>query len=172
MAQAEQERSQEQREASGSEAEQVQQFGAVFYITVAISAVFVLAGVFFTDPFSSALATVVGWITDYLGWLYMLMTSFFLGFAIWLALSRYGKIRLGQPDDRPEFVGPDPSRPHLAHPVPFAYRVHKPVKRVPLPPVHPLPSTHTSGVRFTRLYNYEDRLALRAERPATTVEAA
>ncbi len=75
----------------------------MFYITVAISAVFVLAGVFFTDPFGSALATVVGWITDYLGWMYMLMTSFFLGFAIWLALSRYGKIRLGQPDDRPEF---------------------------------------------------------------------
>jgi len=23
--------------------------------------------------------------------------------ALWLALSRYGKIRLGQPDDRPEF---------------------------------------------------------------------
>ena len=65
MSQAEQERSQEGREASGSEAdaEQVQQFGAVFYITVAISAVFVLAGVFFTEPFGSALATVVGWIT-------------------------------------------------------------------------------------------------------------
>jgi glycine betaine transporter len=59
--------------------------------------------VFFTDPFGSALATVVGYITDYLGWMYMLMTSFFLGFAIWLALSRYGKIRLGRPDDRPEF---------------------------------------------------------------------
>src|SRR5215210_5732652 len=107
MSQAEQERSQEQREASetGSEAEaeQVQQFGAVFYITVAISAVFVLAGVFFTDPFGSALATVVGYITDYLGWLYMLMTAFFLAFAVWLALSRYGKIRLGQPDDKPEF---------------------------------------------------------------------
>ena len=27
-----------------------------------------------------------------LGWFYMLMTSFFLGFAVWLALSRYGKI--------------------------------------------------------------------------------
>ena len=103
MSQAEQERSQEQREASDSEAEQVQQFGAVFYITVAISAVFVLTGVFFTESFGSALATVVGWITSGLGWLYMLMTSFFLAFAVWLALSRYGKIRLGQPDDRPEF---------------------------------------------------------------------
>jgi choline-glycine betaine transporter len=75
---------------------------SVFYITVAISAVFVLAGVFFTEPFGAALATVVGYITDYLGWLYMLMTSFFLAFAAWLAMSRYGKIRLGQSDDKPE----------------------------------------------------------------------
>ena len=103
MSQVGQERSQEQSEATESGDERVQQFGAVFYVTVAISAVFVLAGVLFTDPFGSALATVVGYITDYLGWMYMLMTSFFLGFAIWLALSRYGKIRLGQPDDRPEF---------------------------------------------------------------------
>jgi hypothetical protein len=45
MSQAEQERSQVPREASESEAEQVQQFGTVFYVTVAISAAFVLAGV-------------------------------------------------------------------------------------------------------------------------------
>jgi len=86
MSQAERERSPEQGDASKNESEdkagRVQQFGAVFYIAVAISAVFVLAGVFFTDPFGSALATVVGYITDYLGWLYMLMTSFFLGFAV------------------------------------------------------------------------------------------
>jgi glycine betaine transporter len=105
MSQAEQERMRGQEDASGQGPgdERVQQFGSVFYITVAISAAFVLAGVFFTDPFGSALATVVGYITDYLGWLYMLMTSFFLGFAVWLALSRYGKIRLGKPDDKPEF---------------------------------------------------------------------
>jgi choline-glycine betaine transporter len=90
MSQTERKRMREQEDAFGHGAggERVQQFGAVFYITVAISAAFVLAGVFFTDPFGSALATVVGYITDYLGWLYMLMTSFFLGFAIWLALSR------------------------------------------------------------------------------------
>jgi choline/glycine/proline betaine transport protein len=105
MPQTEQERSREQREASelGTKGERVQQFGAVFYVTVAISAVFVFAGVFFTDLFGSALATVVGYITDYLGWLYMLMTAFFLAFAVWLALSHYGKTRLGQSDDRPKF---------------------------------------------------------------------
>ncbi len=88
MSQTEQKRVREQEDASGHGpgGEQVQQFGAVFYITVAISALFVLAGALFTEPFGAALATVVGYITDYLGWLYMLMTSFFLAFAVWLAL--------------------------------------------------------------------------------------
>jgi glycine betaine transporter len=84
-------------------AEKAKQFGVVFYVTVAISAAFVLAGVFFTEPFGTALAAVVGVIVANLGWLYMLMTSFFLAFAVWLALSRYGKVRLGRPDERPEF---------------------------------------------------------------------
>ena len=105
MSQAEQDRSQEQREASesGAEAEQVQQFGAVFWVTVAISALFVLWGVLFTENFAGATATVVGWITEGLGWLYMLITTFFLAFVIYLAFSRYGKIKLGKPDEEPEF---------------------------------------------------------------------
>ncbi len=83
--------------------EQAQRLGVVFWVTVAISAAFVLWGVLFTDNFTSTTGTVVGWITDGLGWLYMLITSFFLVFVIYLAFSRYGKIKLGQPDDEPEF---------------------------------------------------------------------
>ena len=83
--------------------EQAQQLGAVFWITVAISAAFVLWGVLFTENFTTATATVVGWITDGLGWLYMLITAFFLAFVIYLAFSRYGKIKLGRPDEKPEF---------------------------------------------------------------------
>jgi glycine betaine transporter len=49
------------------------------------------------------LAAVVGWITSGLGWVYMLITTFFLVFVIYLAFSRYGKIKLGQPGDEPEF---------------------------------------------------------------------
>src|ERR687893_445625 len=80
-----------------------QRLGMVFWVTVAISAAFVLWGVLFTENFTSTLATVVGWITEGLGWLYMLITTFFLAFVIYLAFSRYGKIKLGQPDDKPEF---------------------------------------------------------------------
>jgi hypothetical protein len=94
MSRAERERSREQGNASGQgsgdETERVQQFGILYY------------GRHLGGVRSGALATVVGYITDYLGWLYMLMTSFFLAFAAWLAMSRYGKIRLGQSDDKPE----------------------------------------------------------------------
>ncbi len=83
--------------------EQAQRLGTVFWATVAISAAFVLWGILFTDNFASALGTVVGWITQGLGWLYMLITTFFLVFVIYLAFSRYGKIKLGQPDEEPEF---------------------------------------------------------------------
>ena len=77
--------------------------GSVFWVTVAISAAFVLWGALFTGSFTAVLAAVVGFITDGLGWVYMLITTFFLGFAVYLAFSRYGKIKLGQPDDKPEF---------------------------------------------------------------------
>jgi glycine betaine transporter len=80
-----------------------QRIGTVFWVTVAISAAFCMWGVFALDSFSSVLAAVVGWITSGLGWVYMLITTFFLVFVIYLAFSRYGKIKLGQPDDEPEF---------------------------------------------------------------------
>lgn len=75
----------------------------MFWVTVAISAAFVLWGLISIDSFASVLAAVVGFITTNLGWVYMLITTFFLVFVIYLAFSRYGKIKLGAPDDEPEF---------------------------------------------------------------------
>jgi glycine betaine transporter len=83
--------------------ETANQFGIVFYVTVGISLVFVLAGVLLTKPFNKALATTVGWIIESLGWFYLLVTAFFLVFVLFLAFSKYGKLRLGGPDEKPEF---------------------------------------------------------------------
>ena len=83
--------------------ETANQFGIVFYVTVGISLVFVLAGVLLTKPFNEALATTVGWIIESLGWFYLLVTAFFLVFVLFLAFSKYGKLRLGGPDEKPEF---------------------------------------------------------------------
>ena len=79
------------------------QFGSIFYITVGISLAFVVAGVFATKAFNDALASTVGWIIDKLGWFYLLSSTFFLVFVLVLAFSKYGSIRLGKPDDKPEF---------------------------------------------------------------------
>ena len=83
--------------------ETANQFGIVFYVSVGISLVFVLAGVLLTKPFNKALATTVGWIIESLGWFYLLVTAFFLVFVLFLAFSKYGKLRLGGPDEKPEF---------------------------------------------------------------------
>jgi len=90
-------------EARDDQPGRVRQFGTIFFVTVGISLVFCLAGVFFTDPFGKALATSVGWIVDGLSWFYLLVTAFFLAFVAFLALSKFGKLRLGGPDEKPEF---------------------------------------------------------------------
>jgi len=82
---------------------QESQFGVIFYVTVGLSVAFCVAGVLFTKPFGDALATTVGWIIDGLGWFYLLVTAFFLVFILYVACSKFGKIRLGGPDEKPEF---------------------------------------------------------------------
>ena len=75
----------------------------VFGISVGISVLFVLWGVLAKDN----LATVTGAILDFVianfGWMFILLSFGFLAFSVYLALSRYGKIRLGGDDERPEF---------------------------------------------------------------------
>ncbi|WP_018881243.1 MULTISPECIES: BCCT family transporter [unclassified Thioalkalivibrio] len=75
----------------------------VFTASAIMVVVFVAFGVIFPATASEVFASIHGFITEYLGWGYLLVVTFFLGFLIWLGFSRYGVIRLGQPDDRPEF---------------------------------------------------------------------
>ena len=83
--------------------EEAHRRGVVFWAAVGISVAFVLAGVLATDAFNSALNTVVTGIKDGLGWLYLLAATFFLFFVLFIAFSRYGKLTLGAPGDKPEF---------------------------------------------------------------------
>jgi glycine betaine transporter len=93
----------EQRSGAEGGDDAQERVGAVFWVTIAITLAFVLWGVLSLQSFTDVLGAVVGFITRNLGWAYMLITSFFLVFIIFLACSRYGKIKLGGPDDKPEF---------------------------------------------------------------------
>ena len=75
----------------------------VFISSALVVVAFVLFGVFFKDAAETAFNALQGVITHYLGWYYMLATSVFVGFVLWLLMSRYGDIRLGDPHEKPEF---------------------------------------------------------------------
>nr|WP_278250831.1 MULTISPECIES: BCCT family transporter [unclassified Actinopolyspora] len=50
-----------------------------------------------------ALDAVLGLLTGKFGWLYLWFAAAVFGFLIWLACSKYGRIRFGAQQDRPEF---------------------------------------------------------------------
>lgn len=75
----------------------------VFYISALLVALFVLWGAISPDSLSRLAEDALGWMITNFGWFYMLITAFFVLFVIVLAISPYGNIRLGKPDDRPEF---------------------------------------------------------------------
>jgi glycine betaine transporter len=75
----------------------------VYYVALGISVAFVFVGVLWTDELGTVVGGVLGWIVENLGWFFVLSTVAFLIFVAFLALTRYGSIRLGKDDDRPEF---------------------------------------------------------------------
>jgi choline/carnitine/betaine transport len=74
-------------------------FGTAFGLVLA----FVLWGILATDSMSSAVNTAFDKIIDNTGWVFVLASTGFVALAAVLAVSRYGRIRLGRDDDRPEF---------------------------------------------------------------------
>src|SRR5829696_5385437 len=76
---------------------------SVFGVSLGISMLFVLWGVFFTDNLSAVASAALGFLIDTLGWVFILATFAFLVFVGYLAFSRYGRIKLGNDDDEPEF---------------------------------------------------------------------
>lgn len=71
--------------------------------SAAILIVFVAAGAVFPDLMRDFFAGVQREIVARFGWFYLMAASAMLVFVVWLAFSRYGQIRLGPPDSRPEF---------------------------------------------------------------------
>src|ERR687898_507359 len=75
----------------------------VFTVAAGISVAFVLGGVLFQDELATVVADILSWVLANLGWLFVLSTAGFLVLVVFLAVTPYGRIRLGRDDDRPEF---------------------------------------------------------------------
>ncbi|MFC7363191.1 BCCT family transporter [Nocardioides astragali] len=75
----------------------------VFGVTALASLAFLGWGFVSTGTLADASASGLAWTMDKAGWLFVLTSSTFVVFVIWLALGKFGNIPLGRDDEEPEF---------------------------------------------------------------------
>ncbi len=75
----------------------------VFYISLLIVLGIVIWGVAAPGMFESAANASFSYLVGNFGWFYMLSMSSFVIFAIWIAASKYGAIKLGPDDSTPDY---------------------------------------------------------------------
>ncbi|WP_423824018.1 choline BCCT transporter BetT [Salinisphaera sp. SPP-AMP-43] len=75
----------------------------VFYGSALTIVAFSLWTMIFTDQAQSTISAVKSWISATFGWYYFLTVIIYLVFVIGVAVSRFGRIRLGPEQSRPDF---------------------------------------------------------------------
>jgi len=75
----------------------------VFGVSAAIAVAFLIWGFVSTSSLATVSGDSLSWTMANTGWLFVLTSSSFVVFVLWLALSRYGNITLGRDDEEPEF---------------------------------------------------------------------
>ncbi len=75
----------------------------VFVGSAAVALALLLWGVTAPGSLGTVSTKVLGFITSYFEWLYVFGASAFVVFVLWLMLSRYGSVKLGPNDSKPEY---------------------------------------------------------------------
>ncbi|HEY4615855.1 MAG TPA: dephospho-CoA kinase, partial [Citricoccus sp.] len=78
---------------------------AIFFVSAAIIVVFTVAMVLFPGPLQGAFGVVSSFLRYEAGWFYTLGTTLLVLTAVGLAVSRYGRVKLGADDAEPEYSG-------------------------------------------------------------------
>ena len=76
---------------------------AVYLASLVICLLLAIWGIFFSDSLASAASWLFDAVTVNFAWLYMLVMTIFVLFVLYIAFSKYGEIRLGPDDSRPEY---------------------------------------------------------------------
>ncbi|MGI5873815.1 MAG: glycine betaine uptake BCCT transporter [Bacillota bacterium] len=75
----------------------------VLIISAVIVAIFVLFGAVFPGALKAGADWLFAVLTKDFGWFYLITVFVMLLFALYIAVSRYGSVKMGKDDDRPEF---------------------------------------------------------------------
>lgn len=74
-----------------------------FGVAAGLAIAFLIWGVADSTGMAETTGKMLSWVTGNFGWMFVLVSAGFLIFSIYLGLTRYGNIRLGPDDSRPEF---------------------------------------------------------------------
>lgn len=75
----------------------------VFFPALIILIVIIIPLYFFPEKSNTAINAVFSYCTDKLGWMYILICLLSFIFLIWITVSKYGNIRLGEENEKPQF---------------------------------------------------------------------
>ncbi|GGC65202.1 BCCT family transporter [Hoyosella rhizosphaerae] len=78
----------------------------IFFVSAAILAAFVTTTIMLPQPVERAFKAASNWILTNLGWFYIFGVTTFLLFLLWMALSHFGSVRLGDDDEQPRYSTP------------------------------------------------------------------
>lgn len=76
---------------------------SVYIISLVIVAIFSLAGIFAPTAFGKMARDTFNFLTEKFGWFYLMSMFFFVIFVVVLAFGKYGKVVLGEDNDKPEY---------------------------------------------------------------------
>ncbi|HCY86821.1 MAG TPA: BCCT family transporter [Desulfobacteraceae bacterium] len=74
----------------------------LFWVTAGFTVVVLIWGIVAPEQFDGMLSAIQKWVTSF-SWFFLLSVAIYLVFAAILAFGKYGDLKLGKPDDKPEF---------------------------------------------------------------------
>ncbi|MGC6388957.1 choline transporter [Ewingella sp. S1.OA.A_B6] len=75
----------------------------VFFTSAGLILAFTLMSIFYTELSGKWLSHTLNWVSETFGWYYMLAATLYIVFVLFIACSRFGSIKLGPEQSKPEF---------------------------------------------------------------------
>jgi len=75
---------------------------SIFFTSALVIVLFAVATIVFTQQLDTAVTAASDWLLTNMGWFYILGVTVFLVFLLYMAASRFGRVKLGPDDEEPE----------------------------------------------------------------------
>ena len=76
---------------------------SVFFWTLLIAIGVIVFGAVYSGTLGEISGATMQWVSTNFGWFYILSVVGFIAFCLWISLSKYGRVKLGKDDEKPEF---------------------------------------------------------------------